>query len=112
MERTPGLQPEAAAAVSGESALTQPLPASISHFGIYVMGKGGVVQDAERPRLAVSDLWMGVRRHEVLRERCRPHEALAVPRCSKLKQYPCPRQALAPGERVYCPAFIIRYSGQ
>lgn len=29
---------------------------------------------------------------------------------SKLKQCLCPKQGLALGERVYCPAFIIRYS--
>lgn len=102
----------AADTLSGECALTQNLPVSLSHFRIYVVDKGGVAQDAERLRLAVSNLWMGVCRHEMLRECCRPQEVPAMLWYSKLKQYFCPKQALALGERVYRPAFIIRYSGK
>lgn len=44
----------------------------------------------------------------MLRECCRPHEAVAVLWCSKLKQCLCSTQGLAPGESIYCPEFIIR----
>lgn len=51
----------AAAAMVVEHALTQTLPESMYHFGIHVIGKGGVVQDAEDAVLGclVSNLWMG-----------------------------------------------------